>query len=383
MTDKKIKFSIVLPAYNVEQYIVEALECLAGQDYPEYEVIVVDDCATDATGELAEQFAAQCGSGKFSVIHQGQNRGVSEARNTGMDAAIGEYILFLDPDDYYEPSLLSTLYAALEEKRWDIVLFGYTEDYLDADGKLSYRVKKSLPGARFTGLRAISGGDADGGTAVDADAAGERKAFADCISRLERETMYGYPWNKAYRLDYLRTRGIRFPRITHIEDIMFNISAFEEISSFALLPEVLYHYRNQGQTRLTGKYLADYLELQKTRIQAFLDQQCRWRGQELRELDAEVLEIMAGFYFRSLQSAIVRAIAHEDPRREVFGWLKTEMKSSLYGLLQGHLAGGRSARMLYEPLARGHLMTAYLSARVIAGVQRYFPSLYARLKQKR
>ena len=118
MTDKKIKFSIVLPAYNVEQYIVEALECLAGQDYPEYEVIVVDDCATDATGELAEQFAAQCGSGKFSVIHQGQNRGVSEARNTGMDAAIGEYILFLDPDDYYEPSLLSTLYAALEEKRW-------------------------------------------------------------------------------------------------------------------------------------------------------------------------------------------------------------------------------------------------------------------------
>ena len=49
MTDKKIKFSIVLPAYNVEQYIIEALECLGGQDYPEYEVIVVDDCATDAT----------------------------------------------------------------------------------------------------------------------------------------------------------------------------------------------------------------------------------------------------------------------------------------------------------------------------------------------
>ena len=233
MTDKKIKFSIVLPAYNVEQYIIEALECLGGQDYPEYEVIVVDDCATDATGELAEQFAAESGGGKFSVIHRPQNRGVSEARNSGMDAATGEYILFLDPDDYYEPTLLSTLYAVLQEKQRDIVLFGYTEDYLDADGKMSYRVTKSLPGADFCGLceSLDEGGDNGAG----------KKDFADCIVRLERETMYGYPWNKAYRLDYLRDHGIRFPKITHIEDIMFNIAAFEEIASFALLPEVLYH----------------------------------------------------------------------------------------------------------------------------------------------
>ena len=257
-----------------EQYIIEALECLGGQDYPEYEVIVVDDCATDATGELAEQFAAESGGGKFSVIHQPQNRGVSEARNSGMDAATGEYILFLDPDDYYEPTLLSTLYAVLQEKQRDIVLFGYTEDYLDADGKMSYRVTKSLPGADFCGLCESLDEGGDNGV--------EKKIFADCIVRLERETMYGYPWNKAYRLDYLRDHGIRFPKITHIEDIMFNIAAFEEIASFALLPEVLYHYRNQGQVRLTGKYLADYLELQKTRIRAFLEQQCRWREEKFR-----------------------------------------------------------------------------------------------------
>ena len=99
--------------------------------------------------------------------------------------------------------------------------------------------------------------------------------------------MYGYPWNKAYRLDYLRDHGIRFPKITHIEDIMFNIAAFEEIASFALLPEVLYHYRNQGQVRLTGKYLADYLELQKMRIRAFLEQQCRWRERKIRGIGSK------------------------------------------------------------------------------------------------
>lgn len=375
MTDKKIKFSIVLPAYNVEQYIIEALECLGGQDYPEYEVIVVDDCATDATGELAEQFAAESGGGKFSVIHQPQNRGVSEARNSGMDAATGEYILFLDPDDYYEPTLLSTLYAVLQEKQRDIVLFGYTEDYLDADGKMSYRVTKSLPGADFCGLCESLDEGGDNGV--------EKKIFADCIVRLERETMYGYPWNKAYRLDYLRDHGIRFPKITHIEDIMFNIAAFEEIASFALLPEVLYHYRNQGQVRLTGKYLADYLELQKTRIRAFLEQQCRWREEKFEELDQSVLEAMAGFYFRSLQSAIVRSISHGDGRREIFDWLEQEMEDPLYGLLKDHLTGGKAVKILYEPLARGRLVTAYLVARLIGVVQRFFPGVYARLKQNR
>ena len=125
MTDKKIKFSIVLPAYNVEQYIIEALECLGGQDYPEYEVIVVDDCATDATGELAEQFAAESGGGKFSVIHRPQNRGVSEARNSGMDAATGEYILFLDPDDYPDVDFVESLVDEAKRSNADITMCGF------------------------------------------------------------------------------------------------------------------------------------------------------------------------------------------------------------------------------------------------------------------
>ena len=95
----------------------------------------MDDCATDATGELAEQFAAESGGGKFSVIHQPQNRGVSEARNSGMGCCHGGVYSVSGSDDYYEPTLLSTLYAVLQEKQRDIVLFGYTEDYLDADGR--------------------------------------------------------------------------------------------------------------------------------------------------------------------------------------------------------------------------------------------------------
>ena len=65
MTDKKIKFSIVLPAYNVEQYIIEALECLGGQDYPEYEVIVVDDCATELQGNWRSSLRRRAAAGNF------------------------------------------------------------------------------------------------------------------------------------------------------------------------------------------------------------------------------------------------------------------------------------------------------------------------------
>src|SRR5699024_2532823 len=96
---------------------------------------------------------------------------------------------------------------------------------------------------------------------------------------------------------------------------------------------------------ISGKYLADYLELQKMRIRAFLEQQCRWREEKFEELDQSVLEAMAGFYFRSLQSAIVRSISHGDGRREIFDWLEQEMEDPLYGLLKDHLTGGKAVKI--------------------------------------
>ena len=367
----EIRFSVILPIYNVKDFLPEALACLREQTYENFEAILVDDCATDGSGALADQFVKDSADRRFSVIHQEKNQGVSAARNTGMQAASGDYILFLDPDDCYERSLLAALAEALEKECWDILLFGYTEDYYDGNGRLYYQAQKSMPRRLYADVRGE-------------DAGKHREDFCRDIVELERLTMYGYPWNKAYRLAYLREYQIRFPQITHIEDIMFNIDAFEHVSSFALLSDCLYHYRNQGQVRLTGKYLADYLDLQKTRIRAFLEQQCRWNDCQAEDLPEETLAVMANFYFRAYQSSMVRAVNHGDGRKEILSRAKAEQSDPLFALLRGRLRKeGRVAKLLYTPLAQGKTGTAYLAAWVIGNVQRHFPKLYARWKQNR
>ncbi len=364
-----MKFSIILPAYNVEQYLTPALECLLEQTYEEFEAIIVDDCATDATGQIADDFVKrpEC-KGRFRVIHKEKNEGLSAARNTGMDAATGEYILFLDADDTCERDMLQKLADSLTEHPVDLLLYGFTEDYYNGAGNKEY-----------TAVKVPMGGNTWEGLAKE-----HPKDFCDAIVELERQTMYGYAWNKAYRLMYLREKQLRFTKITHIEDILFNIAAFEEADSVTLLPQVMYHYRNGGQNRLTGKYLKDYFDLQKVRIQKFLDQQCRWRGCETKDLPETVLSAMAGFYFRAYQSSIVRDITHGDKKRDILKRAQKEQNAPLYLLLKEHMqTRGKMANFLYEPLVKGRLQSAYIRSFLIGMVQKYFPGLYARLKQNR
>lgn len=371
VVNENIKFSVVVPVYNVQEYFKEALECLREQTYRRFEVIIVDDCATDQSGEIADRFVSDRvkeGDYRFRVIHLEKNGGVSNARNRGMQEAEGDYILFLDPDDFFERTMLETLLEATQETSWDIMLYGYTEDYFRPDGSLSYQVMKTRKRKSFEQM-----GEAE-----------KPLGFCDTILELEQETMYGYPWNKAYRLSYLRRIRAAFPIITHIEDILFNIAVFEEVSSFLLLPDILYHYRNQGQERLTGKYLPQYFALQKQRILAFLEQQCRWRGVKKEDLPEQVLGEAANFYFRAFQSSMVRSIACGEPAAKAIAESERERAEPLYQLLSSHLRRrGRVAKLLYRPLAEGKVKAAYRRSFLIYFVQRYFPGLYARLKQNR
>ncbi len=93
-----MKFSIIIPVYNVENYIEECIESVIVQTFTDYEVILVDDGSTDLSGVICDKYAQQYSC--FHVIHQ-KNRGLSAARNCGIEMAVGEYLLFLDSDDYY------------------------------------------------------------------------------------------------------------------------------------------------------------------------------------------------------------------------------------------------------------------------------------------
>jgi len=98
------QISVIVPAYNVEEYIIDCVESICNQSYKNLEIIIIDDGSTDATGEICDAFD----DSRIKVIHQ-KNQGFSGARNTGILEARGEYLAFVDSDDYIKPDMLEKL----------------------------------------------------------------------------------------------------------------------------------------------------------------------------------------------------------------------------------------------------------------------------------
>ncbi len=104
------KISVIVPAYNVESYLADCLDSILNQTYPNIEVIVIDDGSPDRSGEIAENYKQK--DRRIKVIHQ-ENGGLSVARNSGLDNATGEFVCFIDSDDWIEPDYLELLYSAV------------------------------------------------------------------------------------------------------------------------------------------------------------------------------------------------------------------------------------------------------------------------------
>ena len=125
-----VKISIIVPIYDVEQYIAESLDSLAKQTERDIEVICVDDGSTDRSAEIAQSYCSR--DRRFQLIRQ-KNLGTVVARKRGVDKATGEYVLFVDPDDMLKPGACEKLYAIAKERRCDILQFGV--DILETENR--------------------------------------------------------------------------------------------------------------------------------------------------------------------------------------------------------------------------------------------------------
>lgn len=122
-----MKISIVVPVYNVEPYIEDCLKSVASQTYKgDIECIIVNDCTPDNSCAVIDRFINKYdGAIEFKLLHHTVNRGLSAARNTGIDAATGDYIYFLDSDDEITPDCIELLAAPLEKEKYDFVIGDY------------------------------------------------------------------------------------------------------------------------------------------------------------------------------------------------------------------------------------------------------------------
>lgn len=233
---KKDKVSIIVPVYNVEHYLRECLISLASQDYCNYEVILIDDGSTDSSLSICNEYKKKYKN--FKVLSQ-NNLGVSEARNKGLKNATGEWICFVDSDDYVECNMISSLMKLVSKKKYDIVI---TSPILEFDSK-------SLKSKIFD-------------SHIVFNKKNKKALITNIICRQYNNIFHsnisaGGPWAKLYRRKFLVDNGLTFEfGLKRMQDVIFNIHAVT--SSQCILYEnlFLYHYRiNQGSS--TVKYNPD------------------------------------------------------------------------------------------------------------------------------
>ena len=144
------KISIIIPMYNVEKYLRRCLDSVKNQTFENWQAICVDDGSPDKSGEIAEEYAKT--DKRFVVVHK-ENGGLSDARNAGMPKASGEYIMFLDSDDFIHPQTMEIAYNLAQKNNSDIVSFTYDRFYrpqlmvyhklgLDTDKVVPFGIKK-------------------------------------------------------------------------------------------------------------------------------------------------------------------------------------------------------------------------------------------------
>lgn len=205
--------SVIIPVFNVRPYLTKALESVIRQTYSHLEIIVVDDGSTDGSGDICDEFAAR--DERIKVIHQ-ENRGLSNARNTGLDIMNGEAVAFLDSDDSYHLDFIKTMAEAMDREKADIVVCKCIVHNAD---KPILHIRKELvrPKAkagiydRTEALRAL----ADGNINVSV-------------------------WNKLYRRRLWD--NIRFPDGHNYEDTDVTLKIFNICTSAVVLNQPLYYY---------------------------------------------------------------------------------------------------------------------------------------------
>lgn len=200
-------FSIIVPVFNVKNYLEKCLNSLKEQSFSDYECIIIDDGSTDGSSELCDSLSS-CDS-RIKVIHK-QNEGVAIARNVGIEKSCGKYILFLDSDDTLELDALFHIASELSKSNSDILVYGYKR--ISENGEI---IKKSVPELNYSNEKMY-------------------KSASDLTFLL---------WNKAYKKELFKQIDLHAADgISFSEDSYITLALQSKAKSFSFLNEVLYNY---------------------------------------------------------------------------------------------------------------------------------------------
>lgn len=211
---KNPKISLIIPIYNVEEFLEQALESVKNQTFKDFEVILVDDGSTDKSLDISKKYCAE--NENFKLIEQ-ENKGPGAARNAALKISRGEYIAFMDSDDYLEPKFLESLYNAAVESGADIACCNFNMYYPEKDLKI-HMPFSSIPGV-YSKTKAL------------------RKLILDM-------GIHYFVWNKLSKRKIFFENNIEFDDM-YFEDIATSPKLFYYAEKIVLISDSLYNYTSR------------------------------------------------------------------------------------------------------------------------------------------
>ena len=233
------KISIIVPCYNVEQYLDRCMETLVGQTLQDIEIILVDDKSPDNVPKMCDEWARK--DERIKVIHKKENEGLGYARNTGLEIATGEYVAFIDSDDWVEQDMFERLYDECVSKKLDVI---YSEFNVD-----------EYPGFRIVLRDKCLYIDKDEIESLRLDIVGAEPNYISSV-KFQCSACKGL-----YSLDLIRKHNISFhSERTYIsEDLLFNLDVLNYVQRVETTPWQFYHYCLNGAS-LSHSYRSDRWE---------------------------------------------------------------------------------------------------------------------------
>lgn len=207
-------FSVIVPIYNRVSFVNSGINMLLNQSFKDYEIILINDGSTDGSAEICDEVAIH---EKVIVIHK-KNDGPGLARNEGLDKARGEYICFFDIDDRVPTDWLERIYYHLENKDWELLIYGYRElnPICGTSTDFSFNDKSLETNDKL------------------------KEVYSECLSGMAFNN--GFVWNKVYKRDFLFRNNIRFPNLRIQQDEVFNHYVYRNATQVKVISEILYDY---------------------------------------------------------------------------------------------------------------------------------------------
>lgn len=357
--DKQIGpfFSVVMPVYQVEEYIHQAVDSVLNQTFQDFELILVDDCSTDASSNIMDDYEKR--DYRVRTIRHDTNMGLSAARNTGIEHAQGKYILFWDSDDEVDSEILEEIYNSIQINPAQLVVYGLVEEFYNKEKKLIHAAVIKPEGALLK----------------------DPVEIHHVVIKLETLTLYGYAWNKCYHLEYLKEQRIRFEPIKMIEDIKFNVMFCQNIERMNVLHIAPYHYKKRVNNSLTRAYLPDYYSLHRERIRLVFEQYQRW-GMCSDEVKKELGGRFVRYIYSTLERNCDRRQGLNNTKRR--NWLVQLYKDELYKELIPYADSHKLIlKVMYRLIQNQNTMFCLICGRIIYIVKNKLPGFFVRLQQRR